>query len=249
MPLDNQVAIVTGGGGYIGGCIAKTLAGAGAAVAVCDLRAEPAKAVAAEIPDAGGRAMGIATDVCDPTSVEAMVARVLKAHGRIDILVNVAGGSARARWSNVHGSDEAVIREIIDINLFGTIWCCRAVIGPMIEAGGGRIVNIGSSLGVQGQPGFAEYSAAKGGVITITKAFAMEVAQHKVHVNCVSPGLVPRPEEDASYVPRTNFLGRAACPETVANLVHFLVSDQADFIIGQNYIVDGGWSLGVRRGS
>ncbi len=246
MQLQGRVAIVTGGGGYIGQSIARVFAGEGASVAVCDLNAESAQRTADEISIKGGRAVAVKLDVCQTASIDSMVNGVIKQFGRIDILLNVAGGSARERWSPVHGSSEEVIREIININLFGTIFCCRAVVGHMIERNSGRIVNIGSALGVQGQARFAEYSAAKGGVIAFSKALAMEVGPHNIHVNCVSPGLVPRPNEKTDDIPNTNYLQRVAKPETVANLVLFLVSEKADFIVGQNYIVDGGWSLGLK---
>lgn len=246
MSLEDQVAIVTGAAGYIGSTIARRLAADGATVVVTDVHADLAQNVADGIVAAGGQAQAIAADVRSSASVEAMVAEAVARCGRLDILVNVAGGSARERASTVHGSQEEVIREIIEINLFGVIFCCRAVIGHMLAQGSGRIVSIASALAVQGQPGFADYAAAKGGVIAYCKTLAMEVAPHNIHVNCVSPGLVPRPGTPVDDIPGTNYLGRIAPPESVANLVAFLVSDEADFIVGQNYIVDGGWSLGLK---
>lgn len=246
MQLKKKVAIVTGAGGYIGGCIAGALAGEGASVVASDLNPENAKKTADEIVSRGLDASAVKVDVSDTASIDSMVDGVIKKFNRIDILVNAAGGSARERRSAVHGSKEEVIREIINVNLLGTIFCCRAVIGHMLERKSGRIVNIGSVLGVRGQARFAEYSAAKGGVIAFSKAFAMEAAPDNVHVNCVSPGLVPRPGEKTDDIPRTNYLQRVAGPETVANLVLYLVSDRSDFIVGQNYIVDGGWGLGVK---
>jgi len=246
MKLLDRVAIITGAAGYIGSTTAKTLAAEGAIVVVCDVNAEKTQAVAEEIMADAGRAMGIETDVRHVESVEAMVRQVIEKYGRIDILVNVAGGSARERASTVHGSEVEVINEMIDVNLRGVIYCCRAVIGQMIEQGGGKIVSVASALGTAGQPGHADYSAAKAGVIMFSQTMAMEVAPHNVHVNCVSPGLVPRPGTRTDYVPKTNYLGRLASPQTVANVIRFLVSDDADFIIGANYIVDGGWSLGVK---
>lgn len=246
MGLENRVAIVTGAAGYIGSTTAKRLASDGATVVVCDVNADLARAVAGGITADGGLAMAVAADVRSTASVQDMVAQVIEQHGRIDILVNVAGGSARERASTVHGSSEEVIREMIDMNLLGVIFCCRAVVGQMLAQGGGRIVSVASALAGQGQPGFADYAAAKAGVIAFSKTLAMEVGPHNIHVNCVSPGLVPRPGTPVDDIPETNYLDRIAPPETVANLVAFLVSDEADFIVGQNYIVDGGWSLGLK---
>jgi len=246
MNLDGKVAIVTGSAGYIGSTAAKRLASDGAAVIVCDVDGELAQGVAEAIIADGGKATAIETDVTSTESIAAMVAQTIEQYGRIDILVNVAGGSARERASTVHGSREEVITDILDVNLRGVIFCARAVIGHMIEQGGGKIVSVASALALQGQRGHADYAAAKAGVIAFSKTMAMEVAPHNVNVNCVSPGLVPRPGTNVDDIPETNYLGRIATPDTVANVIAFLVSDEADFVVGQNYVVDGGWSLGLK---
>ena len=246
MNLDGKVAIVTGGAGYIGSTTARRLASDGAAVVVCDVNGELARTVAEAIVAEGGRAIAIETDVRSTKSIEAMVGQTIGQFGRVDILVNVAGGSARERASTVHGSSEAVIRDVLDVNLRGVIFCCRAVIGHMIEQGGGKIVSVASALALQGQRGHADYAAAKAGVIAFSKTMAMEVAPHNINVNCVSPGLVPRPGTRVDDIPETNYLRRIATPETVSNVIAFLVSDEADFVVGQNYVVDGGWSLGLK---
>lgn len=244
--LDGKVAVVTGGAGYIGSTTTKRLASDGATVVVCDVRGDLASAVAEATVSEGGRASAIETDVRSTQSIEAMVARTIEEYGRVDILVNVAGGSARERASTVHGSSEEVIKEILDVNLRGVIFCCRAVVGHMIEQGGGKIVSVASALALQGQRGHADYAAAKAGVIAFSRTMAMEVAPHNINVNCVSPGLVPRPGTRIDDIPGTNYLGRIASAETVSNVIAFLVSDEAEFVVGQNYVVDGGWSLGLK---
>lgn len=246
MSLEGKVAIVTGAAGHIGSTTARRLASDGAAVVVCDINGELAMAVANTIIADGGSATAIETDVRSTESIEAMVAQTIEQYGRVDILVSVAGGSARERASTVHGSSEEVIREVLDVNLRGVIFCCRAVVGHMIEQGGGKIVNVASALALQGQRGHADYAAAKAGVIAFSKTMAMEVAPHNINVNCVSPGLVPRPGTNVDDIPETNYLGRIATPETVSNVIAFLVSDEADFVVGQNYVVDGGWILGLK---
>lgn len=248
MSLEGKVAIVTGGAGHIGRTTARRLAADGATVAVCDVNGEGARTVADSIVADGGRATAVAVDVRSVESVEAMVEQVIDRYGRIDILVNVAGGSARERASEVRGSKEEVIREIIEVNLFGVIFCCRAVIGHMIAQGGGRIVSVASTLATQPLRGHADYCAAKAGVVHFTRAFAIEVAPYNVFVNCVSPGLVPRPNTPTAGVAEANYLGRLASPETVAHLIAFLIADETDFIVGQNYGVDGGWGLAVKSG-
>jgi len=246
MTLEGKVAIVTGGAGYIGSTTAKRLASGGAVVVVCDANGRVGQTVAEAIVADGGRAMAVETDVRSTASIGAMVEQVIEQHGHIDILVNAAGGSARERASTVYGSSEEVIRNIIDVNLMGVIFCSRAVIGHMVKQRSGKIVSVASALALQGQRQHADYAAAKAGVIAFSRTLAMEVAPYNINVNCVSPGLVPRPGTSVEGIPETNYLGRIATPETVSNLIAFLVSDEADFIVGQNYVVDGGWSLGLK---
>jgi len=246
MGLENKVAIVTGGAGHIGSTTAKRLAAEGAAVVVCDVDGDAGRTVADAIIADGGKAIAIQTDVRSTASIDAMVEQTIEQYGHIDILINVAGGSARERASTVHGSSEDVIKHTLDVNLRGAIFCARAVIGHMIEQRSGKIVSVASALALQGQRAHADYAAAKAGVIAFSKTLAMEVAPHNINVNCVSPGLVPRPGTRIDDIPETNYLGRIATPETVSNLIAFLVSDEADFIVGQNYVVDGGWSLGLK---
>ena len=246
MPLTGRVAIVTGGAGYIGSTTARRLASDGATVVVCDVNIEAAQTVADEIVAGGANASAAATDVCSTASIEAMVARTIEHHGHIDILINVAGGSARERAATVALSSEDVIRHVLEVNLLGVIFCSRAVVGHMIARAAGKIVNVASIVGLRGLRGHADYAAAKAGVIAFSKTLAMEVAPHNINVNCVSPGLVPRPGTPVNGIAETNYLGRIATPESVSNLIAFLVSDEADFIVGQDYVVDGGRSLGLK---
>jgi 3-oxoacyl-[acyl-carrier protein] reductase len=206
--LEGKVAIVTGGAGYIGSTTARRLASDGAAVAVCDVNGDSALKVAESISADGGSATAVQMDVRSTESVEAVVAQTVEQYGHVDILVNVAGGSARERASTVHGSSEEVIRHVLDVNLFGVIFCCRAVVGHMIEQGGGKIVSVASALPLQGQRGHADYAAAKAGVIAFSRTLAMEVAPHNINVNCVSPGLVPRPGTNVDDIPDEGQAGR-----------------------------------------
>lgn len=246
MRLKGNVAIITGAGGAIGGAAAIRLATEGAAVAVCDVNTGRAEKVAAEIKAAGGKALAVTMDVRNSQEVERMVATAIDRLGGIEILVNSAGGSARERAARLHQSEVEVLDWVLDVNLKGALLCARAVLPHMIERRTGRIVNIGSIVGVQGKAGHVEYAAAKGGVIAMTKALAMEVGPYGINVNCVSPGLVPRNAVDEGFGARNSYLGKVCKPEYVADLVMFLVSDEASFITGQNCVIDGGRSLGLK---
>lgn len=252
MPHPEQpVAIVTGGAGYIGQAIAAGLAADGHAVAVADLDLARAQAVADRLKSSGGRACAVALDVCSYASAERMVASVQEALGPISVLVNNAGGSARlvgGKYGPFHEAEERVISAMIDINLTGPLFVTRAVVPQMVARRQGRIVHVGSICGVQGTENVADYSAAKGGVIAFTKVLAKELGPHGIRVNCVSPGLVPRPDEDPARARASNYLGGVCSAEDVAELVRFLVSEKSGFITGHNHIIDGGRSLATKNG-
>lgn len=247
MKLKDKVAIVTGGAGAIGQAIARQMAGEGARIAVVDLNIQQAQLVAEELQQNTVNAVAVHVDVRDRQSVNQMVQTVIDTFGSIDILVNNAGGSARGECSLFHQSKDDVVQRIIEINLMGPIYCIRAVVEHMVQKQSGKIINIGSIVGIQGLANCADYSAAKGGIIAFTKSIAMELGAFGINVNCVSPGLVPRPDQNAEAMRKTNYLNAICSPDDVANLVRFLATDEAKFITGQNYVVDGGRSLGLTK--
>lgn len=247
LKLQDRVAIVTGAARGIGRAIALRFAADGAAVAVDDIDLDGANAVADEIVANGGQAAAFDADVTDSDEVEAMVDAVLGHFGKVDILVNNAGGSAALLGKTAPFKDqsEEVRRWVVDLNLHGTMICTHAVLEHMIERGSGRIINLGSIAGVSGLPNWAVYSAAKGAIIALTKTLAMELGEFGINVNCISPGAIgSKPDRDWT---RWTWLRRGGEPEEVAAMASFLASDEASYITGVNYLVDGGRTLGPLR--
>lgn len=240
--LENKIAIITGGAGMIGRCIAENMIAEGAKVALADINAEALKNVTDKLnADGCEHAIGIPLNIKNYNEVEAAVDETTAHFGRVDILVGAAGGSPRARRKFFYEQDIEVIEDNIGVNLFGNIYFSKAVANRMIAQNeGGRIILFGSVLGVNGHKKSAEYSAAKGGVIAFTKSAAKELGSFGITVNTVSPGIIPHDDKDYS---KTNYLGITPNSEDVAGIVVFLASQKARFITGQNIIVDGGRGL------
>ena len=248
--LTDRVAFVTGAGRGIGQEIARTLAGAGAHIATVGRSAAGVEETAADMVGRGRRSLAIVADVSDSGQVDAAVKRALGEFGRIDILVNCAG---IARHSASEETSDADWREILDINLDGTYWCCRAVGRHMLERGSGAIVNIASMSGsiVNVPQPQAAYNASKAAVIHLTRSLASEWASRGVRVNSVSPGyiatamtelgLVPHPDWRETWLGMTP-MGRLGTPADVAYAVWYLASDAAAFATGTDLIVDGGYT-------
>ncbi len=244
--LAGQTAIVTGAAQGIGEGIATRLARAGARVAVADRNTAAAEAAAGRLDGIGAQAFPVSVDVASPSSIEAMVEQVLAKTGRIDILVNNAGiaGKAAPVWDQ---SDEDW-QSVIDINLTGVFQCCRAVIGHMRDRDYGRIVNIASVAGKDGNPNMSAYSASKAGVIALTKSLGKEVAENNICVNAVTPAVIRTPileqltPEQVDYMTSKIPRRRTGKIEEVAAVVHFLASPDCSFVTGQTYDVSGGRS-------
>lgn len=253
-----KVAFITGAGGYIGSETACTLAKSGICVAVCDINAETVQRTVDRITEAGGTARGYTFDVTDSKDVDRVVDEIVKDFGRLDIMVHVAGGSARiagpeAKYAPLVEQEDYVIDRVLKVNLYGAFWASRAAARVMIRQGeGGRIINFSSAVGLNGLSGCVDYAASKGGVISLTKALAKELGPHKINVNSVAPGVVCRPEVDTTtdhgwhYAYETNLLGEKCTAQDVAGLVEFLTSEKARFITGQIYVIDGGRSLSMK---
>lgn len=249
----NKVAFITGGGGYLGGETAVTLAKSGISVAICDINEETVQQNVDRILEAGGNAKGYVADVTISESIDDAINKAVEDFGRLDIMIHTAGGSARAEGRVLVEQVDRVIDKVLKINLYGAIYASRAAAKVMIKQGeGGKIINFSSTVGVNGLVGCCDYAAAKGGVMSFTKALAKELGPYKINVNSVCPGVVCRPEVDVTteegrrYAYGTNLLGEKCDSKDIANLVEFLVSDKARFITGQTYICDGGRSLSMK---
>lgn len=247
-PLDEKVAIVTGGGSGIGLAIASRLAADGAAAAVLDLNGEAADATAASVKADGGEAIGLAVDVTDRAGVEAAVAAVVDQLGAPTILVNNAG---LPQFGSFLKLDLDTWHRVIDVNLTGTFHCCQVVIPHMIDAGTGRIVNISSSSAQGGQQLMAAYVSSKAGMIGLTKSLALEFGRKGITVNTIPPGFIDTPmlrESEAQgqlgpgvddAIARTP-VRRIGLPEDIAAAAAFLARDDASYITGQIIGVNGG---------
>lgn len=245
--LTGKVAFVTGGSGTLGRSICHILAAHGAKIYVGGRNKQKVDLVVNEI---GNKvAKSIIIDITDEEAVKQSIKKIIAEEGKLDILVNCAGGSARNKMADLSDQDIDIIQYVLTSNLLGTMICSKYAIQEMKQQErGGCVINIASTSGVQGNSGNCDYSAAKSGVIGFTKALAQEVGTSKIRVNCVSPGFIQTGEFDDAkieYLQRTNFLRTVGEPEDIANAVEFLASDRAKFITGINLVVDGGRILGL----
>ncbi|MFQ5555606.1 MAG: SDR family NAD(P)-dependent oxidoreductase [Acidimicrobiia bacterium] len=245
--MKDRVAIVTGSGQGIGEGIARALGGGGARVVVNDLVAERVERVASEMTAEGMTAVGVAANVATGDGADALVQGAIDAYGKVDILVNNVG-MARDGWLAKMSEEDWDM--VLNVNLKSQFLCSRAAAPHMMEQKYGRIVNV-SSRAWLGGPGQANYAASKGGVISLTKTLALEMARYSITANCVAPALVDTPlfrdlkEEVQERLVKTIPAKRIGSPADIGNAVLFFASEEASYVTGQVLYVCGGRSLGA----
>jgi NAD(P)-dependent dehydrogenase (short-subunit alcohol dehydrogenase family) len=244
--LEGGVGVVTGGGRSIGRAVACALAEAGADVALAGRHLEALERVAAEVEDRGRRALPVRCDISRPEDVSALFDRCLGELGPPNAVVANAG--IFQQWGATEELDDDEWREVIDVDLSGTLFTCRAAGRIMVEHGGGSIVVVSSIAGLVALPRAAAYTAAKFGVEGLTRALAAEWAPRGVRVNAVAPGFILRDDDPLAKQPETlewicdrTPLGRLGMPREAALAAVFLVSPAATYITGATLAVDGGW--------
>jgi NAD(P)-dependent dehydrogenase (short-subunit alcohol dehydrogenase family) len=246
--LDGKVAVVTGGNRGLGRAIAEALSESGAAVVVTARDAERARKAAAELAaQTGGRCLGLALEVRDQRSVEAMVARTIEELGGLHVLVNNAGVNIR---ESIFDLKDESWQEVVDTNLAGAMRCSRAVAPHLKDQGWGRIINLGSMLSVIALPHRSSYAASKAGLLGLTRAMALDLAPYGVTVNAICPGVF-RTEINRPILNDPNYLkdflrqvpvGRLGEPAELKGAAVFLASEASSYVTGSALFVDGGWT-------
>ena len=244
MKLVGKVAVITGGASGMGQTIAPMFASEGARVAVADLNERAARDLAQSICGQGGQALPFAADVAEETQVAGLMSAVVREWGGLDILVNCA---AVTEFKPAEEITAAQWHRMIDVDLGGVFFCCREAGRVMMERGAGKIVNFASTAGLAGVPYMAHYTAAKHGVVGLTRALAAEWGKYNINVNCICPGATLTPmlldstteAYRAERIARTP-LNRLATPADQARVAIFLASPEADYVTGNIICTDGG---------
>ncbi len=242
--MTGRVAVITGGGRGIGLAVALRFADAGADVAIVDADEDACRVATEAVSAKGKRAISFAIDITDESSVEGMTREVVERLGSYDALVCSAGIVGRNAFAWETSPEEW--RRVLEVNLTGLWLCNRAALGPMRTADYGRIVNIASIAGKEGNPKLGPYSASKAGVIGMTKSLGKEVADTGIRINSIAPAVIHTPmldqvsQETIDYMVAKIPVGRPGTPEEVAALVHYLASEECSFSTGACFDISGG---------
>ena len=244
--LNGKVALVTGASRGIGEAIAITLADYGAQCILVSRKADALKGVAEKIAGRGGKADVMACHVGDRKQIEGLIDQIRQRYGKLHILINNA--ATNPYFGEMIGADEGIWDKTFDVNLKGPFFLIRHAVGLMTESGGGSIVNVSSVNGVKPAPYQGIYSVTKAGLISLTQAYAKELAARNIRVNALLPGLVDTHFSKAimdneaihEYAVRMIPMNRHAVPREIAGAVLYLVSDAASFTTGASFVVDGG---------
>jgi NAD(P)-dependent dehydrogenase (short-subunit alcohol dehydrogenase family) len=246
MRLKGKVAVITGAGSGIGRATAQLFAREGARVVVADLEEEAGRETQRGITAGGGEAVAVKTDVSRADQVEMLIQKTVAEFGALDILHNNAGVSGGRHF--VAETTEEYWDRVISVNLKGVFLCSKYAVLEMLKKGGGVIINTASSFGLVGLPGNAAYSAAKGGVIQLTKSMALEYAPNHIRVNCICAGWIDTPfnqnldDQIIHWALKETPLGRWGQPEEVARAALYLASEESSFVTGTTLTIDGGWT-------
>jgi NAD(P)-dependent dehydrogenase (short-subunit alcohol dehydrogenase family) len=256
MRLESKVCIVTGAGSGIGKAIAELFGREGAVVVAADANFEAARVTTQTIQHAGGKGLALLVDVTDEAATAAMAERVVKDHGRIDVLVNNAGISAAGR---VHETSLELWDSVMRTNARGVFLVAKAVLPAMMAQGKGVIVNMASIIATTGLPNRSAYAASKGAVLALTRSMQVDYGPHGIRVNALMPGTIftpmltpllkvsfPSEAEALAGIRARQLTDALGQPEDVAKAALFLASDDASFVMGSELIIDGGISRGRR---
>lgn len=254
MRLKDKVALVTGAGSGIGRAVVSLFASEGASVVASDISLDNARAAIQPVEESGARAIALSGDVSIAADAESMVQAAVNEFGRLDILVNSAGVTARNALPE-GASPEAVWDKVMDVNLKGTYLVSWSAVPEMEKSGGGSIVNLASTMGLVGYPvglggGFNPYPPSKGGVVQFTRTLAIDNARKNIRVNCLCPGYIEtnmtsaltENPETMSKLTELHPMGRLGKPEEVARAALYLASDDASYVTGAALTIDGGYT-------